>query len=83
MREYHGDLHDANVLVKRRGIFFDVKILDFYHWGSPTAAHIRDDVADLVRILYDAVGGKSRYASQPPESLQPGWARRRGMLRIS
>ena len=67
VREYHGDLHDANVLVKRRGIFFDVKILDFYHWGAPTAAHIRDDVADLVRILYDAVGGKSRYASQPRE----------------
>ena len=25
------------------------------------------DVVDLVRLLYDAVGGKKHYASQPPE----------------
>ena len=67
VREYHGDLHDTNVLVSRVGILFDVKVVDFFHWGAPTAAHIREDVADLVRLLYDAVGGRSRYASQPPE----------------
>jgi tRNA A-37 threonylcarbamoyl transferase component Bud32 len=67
VKEYHGDLHDGNVLVRRRGVFFDVKILDFYHWGAATASHIRDDVADLIRILYDAVGGRERYASQPAE----------------
>lgn len=67
VREYHGDLHDANVLVSRVGLFFDVKLVDFYHWGAPTAAHIREDVVDLVRLLYDAVGGRRRYASQPPE----------------
>jgi hypothetical protein len=67
VREYHGDLHDTNVLVSRVGILFDVKLVDFFHWGAPTAAHIRDDVADLVRLLYDAVGGRRRYASQPPE----------------
>jgi tRNA A-37 threonylcarbamoyl transferase component Bud32 len=67
VREYHGDLHSGNVIVNRRGIFFETKLLDFYHWGAPTAAHIREDVADLVRMLYDAVGGQSRYAGQPPE----------------
>ncbi|MBT8485112.1 MAG: protein kinase [Phycisphaerales bacterium] len=67
VREYHGDIHDSNILVRRRGVFFDLKLLDFYHWGAPTAAHIRDDVADVVRLLYDAVGGKERYANQPPE----------------
>ncbi len=66
-REYHGDIHAGNILVKRRGVFFDVKLVDFYHWGAPTRAHIRDDVADLVRILYDAVGGRRRYAGQPSE----------------
>jgi len=70
VKEYHGDLHDGNVIVNRRGISFDVKLLDFYHWGAPTRAHIRDDVADLVRLLYDAVGGQRAYASQPPEIKQ-------------
>jgi serine/threonine protein kinase len=66
VREYHGDLHDTNVLVSRVGILFDVRVVDFYHWGAPTAAHRFDDVADLIRLLYDAVGGRGRYASQPP-----------------
>ncbi|MHC4219053.1 MAG: protein kinase domain-containing protein [Planctomycetota bacterium] len=66
VREYHGDLHDTNVLVSRVGILFDVKLVDFFHWGAPTAAHIREDVADLIRLLYDAVGGRKRYAAQPP-----------------
>ena len=67
VREYHGDLHDTNVLVSRQGILFDIKLVDFYHWGPPKASHIRDDVVDLVRLLYDAVGGRKRYATQPPE----------------
>jgi len=66
-RDYHGDIHDNNVLVKRQGIFFDVKLVDFYNWGRPTAAHFRDDVIFLIRVLYDAVGGQKAYASQPPE----------------
>ncbi len=65
LREYHGDLHESNVLVRRQGISFDVKLVDFYHWGRSTAAHIRDDVVDLVRLLYDISGGRRRYASQP------------------
>jgi hypothetical protein len=65
--EYHGDLHDENVLVRRKGVFFDLKVVDFYHWGRPTAAHLREDVIDIVRLLYDAVGGRRHYASQPPE----------------
>ncbi len=66
-REYHGDLHDQNVMVRRRGIFFDVKVVDFYHWGAPTKKRIEEDVADLVRIFYEAVGGATRYKKQPPE----------------
>ncbi len=66
-REYHGDLHDQNVLVRRTGIFFDVKLVDFFHWGKPTKAHLVDDVVDLVRLLYDAVGGQKWYAKQPQD----------------
>jgi serine/threonine protein kinase len=67
MREYHGDIHDENVLVERRGIDFEVRLLDLYHWGPTSAAAIREDVIQLIRILYDLVGGARRYASQPPE----------------
>lgn len=66
-KEYHGDLHEDNVLVKRRGIGFEVKLVDFYHWGRPTAAKIREDVIQLIRLLYDALGGQARYAKHPPE----------------
>lgn len=65
-REYHGDLHEENVLLRRRGIFFDVKLVDLFYHGPPRAAHIREDVVDVVRLLYEAVGGRARYAQQPP-----------------
>ena len=64
-REYHGDIHDDNVIVSRRGLTFDVKLVDFYNWGAPSAENIREDVYDLVRILYDSIGGRRHYANQP------------------
>ncbi len=69
-RDYHGDLHMGNVLVQRRGVHFDVKLVDLFNLGRPTAANIRDDVTDVIRILYDIVGGKNRYAGHPPEIKQ-------------
>jgi len=65
--EYHGDIHDRNVLVERRGIRFDIKLLDFYHWGRADRTKMKDDVIQLVRVLYDAVGGRRHYSAQPPE----------------
>jgi serine/threonine protein kinase len=67
LREYHGDIHDRNVLITRRGVGFDLKLLDFYHWGSSDRRKIQEDVFQLIRLLYDAVGGQRHYASQPPE----------------
>lgn len=60
-REYHGDLHDDNIIVRRRGLSFDVKLVDMYNWGAPDAENIRDDVCDLIRIFYDAIGGARFY----------------------
>lgn len=65
-KEYHGDLHAANVLVRRRGIHFEIKLVDLYDRGKAAGWNIREDVCDLVRILYDAVGGRAAYAKQPP-----------------
>lgn len=81
VREYHGDLHDENVLVKRTGIFFDVKLVDFFQWGRATKAHLLDDVVDLIRLLYDAVGGRARYQQQPPEIKDICRGLRRDLIR--
>lgn len=63
--EYHGDLHDDNILIKPAGIFFDIKILDFYHWGSSKRTHQKHDMVDLIRILYSMLGGRHHYSKLP------------------
>jgi hypothetical protein len=66
-REYHGDLHTGNIIIKRFGISFDLKVLDMYHYGPAKAADIQDDVCDLIRLFYDAIGGKAMYPKHPPQ----------------
>jgi serine/threonine protein kinase len=70
MGEYHGDLHDENIIIRRRGLGFEIRLLDLYHWGAPSAANIRQDVLDLVHIFYDILGGRAHYAKHPPEVKQ-------------
>lgn len=65
--DYHGDLHTENIIVQRVGLKFELKLLDMFHWGAPSAENIRDDVIDLVRIFYDALGGAKHYPRQPAE----------------
>lgn len=67
MKEYHGDLHTDNIIVQRYGLGFDLKLLDFYHRGPPTRESVRDDVVEMIRIFYDALGGTRRYRHHPPE----------------
>jgi len=78
--EYHGDVHDRNVLVRRHGVGFQLKLLDLYHWGRPGRDKTREDIIQLVRILYDAVGGAKRYARQPPEIKTICCGLRRGLI---
>ncbi len=66
-REYHGDLHTDNVIVNRYGLRFDLKVLDMFHWSAPKRENMQDDICDLIRIFYDALGGAKCYASQPKE----------------
>lgn len=64
--EYHGDLHAANILVRRRGVRFDIKLVDFFDRGRGGASHRRDDLVQVARILRELVGGTSRYAGCSP-----------------
>ncbi len=65
--EYHGDLHDLNILVRRVGLGHKVKLVDFYHWGRCTPTHHLDDLCSLIRLFYDSLGGAPHYAKQSSE----------------
>ena len=63
--EYHGDIHDENVLIKRHGVRFEVKLVDFYNRGRSSNARIQKDAYELVKLLYLLIGGSRHYARQP------------------
>lgn len=67
LREYHGDLHTENIVIQRFGLSYNLKLLDMFHWGAAKKDNIHDDVCDLIRILYDSLGGQRHYAKHPPE----------------
>lgn len=67
MREYHGDLHTDNIIIQRFGLSYNLKLVDMFHWGAARKENIHDDVCDLIRIFYDAIGGQKYYAKQPHE----------------
>lgn len=63
--EYHGDIHYHNIMIRRQGIGFDVKLLDFFDLGRPGKDKVRKDVLNLVEVLHATVGGRHEYAGQP------------------
>jgi serine/threonine protein kinase len=65
VNEYHGDLHDDNIIVSRFGLEFEVKLLDLFHLDKPKRENRKADICDLVRILYESTGGARYYARQP------------------
>ncbi len=65
MGEYHGDLHGDNVIVQRSGLGYELKLIDLYHWGSPSPANIRNDVIMLIQLFHEILGGQRYYAKQP------------------
>ncbi len=65
--EYHGDLHAANIIVRRKGLGFEFKLLDMYNWGDAKSLNKAEDIVNLIRIFYEAIGGKKHYAKHPQE----------------
>ena len=63
--EYHGDIHDDNIMIRRVGIDFEVKLLDFFDLGRPTRSKIHKDVLNLIQVFHTLVGGRDSYAAQP------------------
>jgi serine/threonine protein kinase len=63
--EYHGDIHDDNIMIRRQGVGFDVKLLDFFDLGKPSRSKIEKDVLNLIEVFLALVGGRSAYSRQP------------------
>lgn len=64
--EYHGDLHTDNIIIRRFGLKFDLKIIDLHHWGDSKQDNREEDIIKLIRIFYDILGGKTYYHKLPP-----------------
>ena len=62
--EYHGDLHLDNIIIKRFGLGFDLKLVDMYQWGDSKIENKKEDIVDLIKIFYKTLGGEKRYAAQ-------------------
>ncbi len=65
--EYHADVHSQNILIRPKGIGFDLKLVDFYNWGRPTKYKHHQDIMDSVRVFYECLGGRKHYSKLPPE----------------
>lgn len=63
--EYHGDLHTDNIIVRQHGLSFELKFLDFFSWSIPKYQNMKDDVCEIIKIFYEASGGKKHYKKQP------------------
>jgi tRNA A-37 threonylcarbamoyl transferase component Bud32 len=78
--EYHGDIHSDNIIIRRQGIGFDLKLMDFFDLGRPTRAKIMDDVVDLANLLHELIGGASKYARCGPEIKQIVCGQKRSLI---
>jgi len=65
--QYHADVHSQNILIKARGVRFDLKLIDFFEWGRTTRSKQKQDIRDTIAVFYECLGGKPFYRRQSPE----------------
>jgi serine/threonine protein kinase len=69
LKEYHGDIHSDNIMVKRRGLGFDVRLIDFLDLGRPSKEKIQYDIFLLMAVFYEIIGG-SKYYQRLDQSIK-------------
>ncbi len=65
LSEYHGDLHSDNIIVKRHGLGFDLKVVDVHSWDFPKKENLQNDVIDLIHLFHESIGGSKHYKNHP------------------
>ena len=65
LRQYHGDIHEDNILVERHGLGFSVQLIDLYLHPPGTSDRLHIDVVDIANLLYRLVGGPRGYGRSP------------------
>jgi serine/threonine protein kinase len=65
--EYHGDIHSDNIMVKRQGLGFEVRLLDLFDLGRPNKEKILRDVIFMIDVLWEMIGGAQGYRQAGPE----------------
>jgi serine/threonine protein kinase len=78
--EYHGDIHSDNIMISRRGIGFDVRLLDFFDLGRSSRSRIQEDVCDLASLLYEMIGGMKGYSNAGIEIRQIVLGRKHSLI---
>lgn len=80
LKEYHGDIHSGNVIVKRRGLHFDVRLIDLLNLGKATRVRILEDVHALIDLFYEMLGGAKYYQKMPAYIKQIICGRKRQLI---
>jgi serine/threonine protein kinase len=66
----HGDVHSGNIIVRRYGLGFSVKILDLHWWGAKQTVTSVDDIHQAIQVFHEAIGGAAEYKNHPEEIKQ-------------
>lgn len=65
--EYHADIHSHNLLIRPRGIGFQLKLFDFYNWGRRAKYKQGQDIVDAIKVFHECLGGAKHYPKLPAE----------------
>ena len=60
--EYHGDIHTDNIIMQRKGLGYNIKLIDLLNLGKSTKTRIQADVFDLIQVFYEMLGGQKAYS---------------------
>ena len=81
--EYHADVHTGNILMKRRGLAFELHLIDFFDLGPSSREKIQNDVYQMILLLHEVLGGQAIYAKLPPPVRRLIRGRRYDLIRES